>query len=114
MRSKYRSMNIDHALHRRQALRVIGQGIVATAIVGPVAIARAGNLDCTKAGKIDKASELMRKALRYIEQTKFEGKDCVACMQWIPPKKGKTCGGCKLFSGPVNPLGYCLSYAPTK
>lgn len=118
--------NINNAnkLARREALRVLGHGVVAGAalstVLGRSSVVRAeekekkDGLDCSKEGAIDKASKQMRKTLQYVEHSTKEGKVCSKCMQWIAPEKGKSCGGCKLFSGPVNPDGYCLSFAPSK
>lgn len=71
--------------------------------------------DCTEGVDLAADSKRMRKTLQYVSQTKQPGKMCSTCMQWIPPEGGEgACGGCKLFSGPVNANGYCLSYAPSK
>jgi hypothetical protein len=72
-----------------------------------------GEVVCDTSG-IDAQSKQMRKTLQYVSKSPKEGKQCNNCMQWIKPKAGEKCGGCKLFSGPVNPNGYCLSYAPMK
>lgn len=97
-------------LGRRKALRVIGQGVV-----GAVVLARASDAFAVKCdAEIDGKSKKMRKALQYVEKSKQKGKNCANCMQWIKPAEGEKCGGCKLFSGPVDPEGYCLSYAPMK
>lgn len=74
--------------------------------------AAGGEQSCDDSSKIDAQSAQMRKTLQYVEQSKQEGKQCNNCMQWIEAEKEGGCGGCKLFSGPVNPKGYCLSYAP--
>lgn len=97
-------------LARRQALRVIGQGVV-----GAVVLAHATDAFAVKCdAKVDGKSKKMRKALQYVEKSKQKGKNCKNCMQWIAPEKDEKCGGCKLFSGPVAAEGYCLSYAPAK
>ena len=66
---------------------------------------------CDTSG-IDDTSKQMRKTLQYVEVSPNEGKYCNGCAQWKPPEKEGACGGCKLFTGPVAPKGYCLSYAP--
>ena len=104
-----------NSIDRRKALRVIGSSVAAAAVVGTRGVAFAdGKVDCSKEGTIDKTSKQMRTALKYVEQSKKKGQVCSGCLQWVAPDKGKSCGGCKLFTGPVNPNGYCLSYAPKK
>lgn len=76
-----------------------------------------GELNCNDPKYYDAQSAQMRKTLQYVEKSEKEGKQCDNCMQWITVAEAehdgpKGCGGCKLFKGPVNPKGYCLSYAP--
>jgi len=75
-----------------------------------------GELNCNDPADYDAQSAQMRKTLQYVEKTEKEGKYCSNCMQYLEKSsngKGPSgCGGCKLFAGPVNPKGYCLSYAP--
>ena len=105
---------------RREALRVISSNVVGvTALAAGLthsrsAFAGAKALDCSKEGKIDTASKRMRIALKYVEVSKKKDQICEGCLQWVPAAKGKSCGGCKLFTGPVNPKGYCLSFVPGK
>ena len=70
--------------------------------------------DCAAGVSLDMQSKQMRKTLQYVSKTKQPGKVCSGCMQWVPAEDGGGCGGCKLFTGPVNANGYCLSYAPAK
>jgi hypothetical protein len=49
--------------------------------------------------------------MQYKNPAAIPEKHCSACAQFIPGKYGD-CGGCKLFTGPVNPNGGCLSFAP--
>jgi len=70
-----------------------------------------GEIACDQS-KVDDQSKSMRKTLQYVAKSPKEGKYCKGCAQYIKPEGGAACGGCKLFSGPVNPNGYCLSYAP--
>lgn len=109
----------NNLISRRSALRVIGSCVGAAATVTGLsgtawAEEKKKALDCSTEGKIDTGSKQMRMALQYAEVSKKKGQECDGCIQWITPEKGKNCGGCKLFSGPVNPKGYCLSFAPAK
>jgi hypothetical protein len=76
------------------------------------AAAPAGGKGCD--GEIDATSANLRKTLQYVENSKIEGKQCKNCAQWIKPEGDNACGGCKLFTGPVQPSGYCLSWAAAK
>lgn len=70
-----------------------------------------GAVECDTSG-IDEPSKSMRNTLKYVEKTPEEGKICSGCAQWKAPEGDSACGGCNLFTGPVNPNGYCISYAP--
>lgn len=59
---------------------------------------------------VDAASTQLRTALQYKEVTDQEGKNCLNCAQFKPGAYGE-CGGCNLFTGPVQNNGYCLSWA---
>lgn len=72
--------------------------------------AKAGGA-CADPAKLDQQSKTMRSTLQYVEKSVKEGQNCSGCLQWIPGAKADACGGCKLFSGGVNPKGYCLSWA---
>jgi len=109
-------------LGRRRTLQLLGMGIGAA--TGLVALAGcdkgapsgggeskggAGALDCS--ATIDEASKATRKTLQYKKVAATPEKKCTACVQYDPGKFGD-CGGCKLFTGPVQPEGGCLSFAP--
>ncbi|NJK88322.1 MAG: hypothetical protein HC923_02295 [Myxococcales bacterium] len=75
----------------------------------PTAAADA-NLNCAEQGTIDDKSQNMRKTLQYVEISPHADKVCNNCMQWVVPQGDAKCGGCTLFTGPVNPKGYCTAY----
>ncbi len=60
---------------------------------------------------IDAQSRQLRTTLQYREVSQEEGKNCENCAQYIADAHGD-CGGCRLFSGPVQPGGHCQSWAP--
>ncbi len=66
-------------------------------------------LSCNTA--IEPASAQQRKIMQYKNPAAIPEKHCSVCSQFIEAKYGD-CGGCKLFTGPVNPNGGCLSFAP--
>ena len=53
----------------------------------------------------------MRTTLQYVEKSPHADKMCKGCAQYDATKHNP-CGGCKLFAGPVQPGGHCLSFAP--
>ena len=75
----------------------------------PAAAAPKADDDCGAA--IDATSKNLRTTLQYVEKSQIAEKNCGNCLQYVAPAAGKTCGGCKLFTGPVQPTGYCLSWA---
>lgn len=114
----------ESRLGRRRTLQLIGMGSLSA--VGLVALsgckddkggksgggdkkAAAGGKTCDTAP--DAASKQKRKTLQYVEKATDEKKQCKDCVQYIADTYGD-CGGCKLFSGPVQPGGGCLSFAP--
>ncbi|MEQ9500427.1 MAG: high-potential iron-sulfur protein [Deltaproteobacteria bacterium] len=120
---------------RRHALRVIGAGVGvgASAVLvackseaeKPATTKKAAapkkaappkkSASCNSVGPIDDKSKNMRKTLQYVEKSTKPGKNCANCAQWLGDKfPDSKCGGCKLFSGGVNPEGNCLSHAPMK
>jgi hypothetical protein len=72
----------------------------------PAAAAGGEGCDAT----VDAQSAQMRTALQYKEASDQEGKQCANCAQFKPGEYGD-CGGCNLFTGPVQNNGYCLSWA---
>ncbi len=59
---------------------------------------------------VDAKSKQMRKTLQYKDKADDAAKACEKCAQFEKGKYGD-CGGCKLFAGPVQPAGSCLSFA---
>ena len=97
---------------RRRALQLLGAGLGTASGVLALASgeARADTVNCTKAVPLDPTAMQMRRTLQYAEKSNVPGKKCSNCGQF-EAGKFKECGGCKLFSGAVNPAGYCLSWA---
>lgn len=53
-----------------------------------------------------------RKSLGYTNKSPLPDSQCDNCKLWVPAKEGSECGGCLLFTGPVNPGGHCTYWAP--
>lgn len=84
---------------RRQFLKIGGAAIAMIPV-----IAVSGN---TMAA----TNSAMRTAMKYQDKPSG-GKDCVACMQFVPGKTPTSAGGCKIFPGDteVSPHGYCVAW----
>jgi len=63
------------------------------------------------AAPLDEQSKTMRKTLQYKDKSENPAKACKGCAQYNVKAFGD-CGGCKLFTGPIQPEGTCLSFAP--
>ncbi len=53
----------------------------------------------------------VRQTLNYVPDSPNANQVCSNCRFYVAPAAGETCGGCQLFKGPVNPGGYCTSWA---
>ncbi len=109
------------AVGRRRSLQLLGMGVAAGGLFvltgcpkssgsgGASKGSSASDLDCDST--IDDTSRGLRKTLQYSDKAVAPEKKCTACSQYEAGKYGD-CGACKLFTGPVNPNGGCLSFAP--
>ncbi|HJL15022.1 MAG TPA: high-potential iron-sulfur protein [Sandaracinaceae bacterium LLY-WYZ-13_1] len=105
---------------RRRALRVIGVGGLSAGLVsftgcggeeeagGASGEEQAAGTGCD--APIDAQSQQLRSNLQYRDESQVEGRRCSNCAQYLPDEYGR-CGGCNVFSGPVQPGGHCLSWA---
>ena len=79
----------------------------------PVAKAATPAADpCSDLTGVDPTDVQKRKSLGYTNKSPLPDSQCDNCKLWVPAKEGKECGGCLLFSGPVNPEGHCTYWAP--
>ena len=53
-----------------------------------------------------------REQLQYVAQSPKEEQICANCRFWQPEAYDNPCGGCQLLKGPVNPNGWCQTWAP--
>ncbi len=106
---------------RRRTLQLLGVGLGAGGLLALTGCPKSGGGSSTDSkgnapqqdcnATIDDASKNLRKVLQYTDKAVAPEKNCAACAQFEAGKYGD-CGGCKLFTGPVNPKGGCLSFAP--
>jgi hypothetical protein len=101
----------DRTLSRREILR----GSVHLAIIGSVSMVLGGcsktPLECTDISALDAADRQLRESLEYQDQSPLgKDKSCQSC-EFFKPAGRNECGSCTLIQGPINPAGYCNSWA---
>ncbi len=67
-------------------------------------------LACTDTAGLDPADLALRNQLGYVDHSTEAGKNCSGCILYKPAGEGQ-CGGCTAVKGPINPQGYCKSWA---
>jgi hypothetical protein len=67
---------------------------------------------CDDMTGVSPAELAKRKKLAYVTKSPIEDNHCSNCALYLRPAKGKACGGCVLFKGPVRPTAYCAYWAP--
>ena len=65
---------------------------------------------CSDLSKLSADEKQTRNDFRYISKSQFPDQLCSNCELWIAPEEGKTCGGCEIMEGPINPNGYCSAW----
>jgi len=84
----------------------------ALAVFGAAACGKkATPLACTDTSALAPADLSVRTALAYADVSTEPGKSCLTCQQFVAPAAPGTCGSCKVLKGPINPAGYCKSFA---
>lgn len=75
------------------------------------ALARFGG-NCDDFSKLKEKDYEVRKNLGYQKSSPTEETQCQHCNLWLPPRENESCGGCTLFTGPIEPQGTCTYWAP--
>jgi hypothetical protein len=103
---------VDEKLSRRDVLQKSAAfGILAAFGAGAAACkSEPPKLSCVDTTSLSAADAQVRVALAYVDQSTMPGKDCDKCQQFLPGP-ANACGGCKVLRGPINPAGYCKSFA---
>ncbi|MEC3878320.1 hypothetical protein [Parapedobacter sp. 10938] len=68
--------------------------------------------NCDDFSKLTEADYEIRERLGYEKTSPSEETQCQHCNLWLPPRSTETCGGCTLFTGPIEPTGTCTYWAP--
>ncbi len=101
---------------RRKFLQLgfyLGSSWVLTACMGCRAKPEAPNFtSCNDFSQLTDDDLQIRKRFGYVEVSPIEESNCLNCNLWLPAKDEVKCGGCQLFAGPVQDLGYCTYWAP--
>ena len=96
---------------RRRVLQVIGIGTGLVTVAAACGGEESGGQSGPGCGDaIDSASQQLRTSLQYKDVSEVSGQRCDNCAQYVAGSYGE-CGGCNLFTGPVQPGGHCLSWA---
>jgi hypothetical protein len=103
---------MDDKLSRREVLQR-GAGLGALVVLGAAAACHKAPaaLACTDTTGLAAGDLQVRTSLGYEDTSTQPGKQCSGCVQFIPGPQG-ACGTCKVIKGPINPGGYCKSFAP--
>jgi hypothetical protein len=104
---------LNEKISRRDVLRR-GAGLGALAVAGAsVACSKpkAPALSCTDTSALSPTDLTIRTSLAYVDVSTEPGKTCSGCLQFLPASPD-ACGACKVVKGPINPSGYCKSFAP--
>ena len=57
-------------------------------------------------------AKLAKSAVKYVDVSADEGKDCDDCVQFVPGATAKGLGTCKIVDGDINPHGHCIAFSP--
>ena len=103
----------DHPSRRGSAClsrRTLLAGSVGLLPVAAIA-ACGGRVDCSDAGGLTAEDMTARREHHYVETSPDPAKACTQCEQWTAGADARSCGGCKVLKGPINPSGNCDLFA---
>lgn len=69
-----------------------------------------GALQCTDTAGLKPEDLGTRNSLNYVDASPDPTKLCSGCQLYVAAAEG-ACGGCTVVKGPINPNGYCISWA---
>jgi len=104
---------MDNKMTRRTYLKTLTLGVAAVGLGGlGLAACKSGGkeLDCSNATGLSDMDAMLRKTLVYVDKSPNAEKSCANCVQFVAAAADQ-CGTCKLVKGPINPAGYCNSWA---
>ncbi len=99
-------------LSRRAFLSTCGVGAAGlTLLISGCRKGGGGALTCTDVSGLSAAEKQARTSLKYVDTSPKKDKHCKNCQLYKAPAKAGRCGGCTVVKGPINPEGYCSSWA---
>lgn len=67
-------------------------------------------VDCTDTSGLSDTDIATREGLEYVDESTTADQDCANCEHFTAGAEGE-CGTCALVPGPINAVGWCLSWA---
>ena len=117
-------MESKSTLSRRTFIQRLGQGALGLG-AGPLLAAcgsgeqaeegssAADEDPCTDLSGLTEAEKQARlKTFEYVSESPNPDQVCSNCQFWIPPEGEEPCGGCQIVKGPIDPEGWCNTWAP--
>jgi hypothetical protein len=99
-------------LSRRDVLQRSAAAMGALAALGAAACGKNKvALVCTDTTGLAPTDAQIRTTLAYQDISTEPGKTCTKCQQFVEAPAAGSCGSCKVLKGPINPNGYCKSFA---
>lgn len=65
---------------------------------------------CPGQESLSEEDKMVRKSLKYVDQTPQADKTCDNCKLYTNPRGDGPCGGCQVVPGPIHPKGYCSAW----
>jgi hypothetical protein len=96
-----------HSMTRRTYLTVLGSA----ALVPIVAACSGGANKCEDTSSLTPAELQLRQSLQYTTVSPHADKRCDNCQPFVAGPDPQSCGTCAIVKGPIDPKGYCNSWA---
>lgn len=96
-----------HLMTRRRYLIVLGSA----ALVPIVAACSGGANKCEDTSSLTPAELQLRQSLQYMTVSPHADKRCDNCQPFVAGPDPQSCGTCVIVKGPIDPKGYCNSWA---
>lgn len=100
---------MDRQVPRREALRRLAVLSASIALPGVLFQTSCSNKpSCSDVtGLTPEEVQARNVTNQYTETAPDPAKKCSGCAQWTGAPNAKSCGGCKVVKGPINPDGWC-------
>lgn len=103
--------SVGRPVSRRACVQALASGFVVTTSALLNGCRGDEGLTCVDTTALSATERVTRDSLKYVDRTAQRERRCTLCVQYEPPQKDASCGGCKLMKGPVHPSGSCLAWA---